>query len=166
MAINIITQVEQKSQARRFTYSVLHKLACLHSDKYGYAYPTIPYLAKVLHASEITIRRHIHKLEELGEIIVERIKGGRGLNNRYYLKVAGILPRNPINLSRIKDIIQAKTLSTVNAYQTNTFKDNRSETVTAFSLSRDTEWKNYSPEVKPSVAYAWLKNPSAWLMQS
>jgi hypothetical protein len=92
MSKAILSQAIAKTQARRFTFALLKELAYLHHDDYGYAYPSLAYLAQKLRASVRSIQRHLTKLEQTGELIVARVRG-RGLNNRYYLKLLGFEPR-------------------------------------------------------------------------
>jgi hypothetical protein len=113
MSIPILRQVEVKTQARGFTFAVIKQLAYHHNDQYGYAFPKLAYLAKYSRVSVRTIQRHLAKLERMGEVIIERVRG-RGRNNRYYLKVLGILPdptKKHDRASRqrwLKAILQAK----------------------------------------------------------
>jgi DNA-binding transcriptional regulator YhcF (GntR family) len=81
----MISPAIQASQARGITFALLKELAFLHNPRYGYAWPSIDHLADRLHISARTVQRHLRKLESLGEIVVERVRG-RGLNNRYFIR--------------------------------------------------------------------------------
>ncbi len=105
----MIAPVEAASQSKGTTLSVLRRLAYRHNDYYGYAYPSHEDIADYLRISVRTVQRHIKKLEAMGEIIVQRVHG-RGLNNRYFLKLLGIVPKprkhdKPSRWSRLKDTI-------------------------------------------------------------
>jgi DNA-binding transcriptional MocR family regulator len=91
MSISILRQTEAKTQARHFTYALMKEIAFHHHDGLGYAFPSLGYLAQKLRVSVRTIQRHLGKLEAMGELIVARVRG-RGLNNRYYLKLLGFEP--------------------------------------------------------------------------
>jgi len=81
----MISPAIQASQARGLTFALLKELVFLHNPRYGYAWPSIDHLADRLRVSTRTIQRHLHKLEQLGEVVVERVRG-RGLNNRYFIR--------------------------------------------------------------------------------
>jgi biotin operon repressor len=109
MPAEIIPAVEAASQSKGTTLSVLRRLAYRHNTLYGYAYPSHEDIADYLRVSVRTVQRHIAKLEQMGEIIVHRVHG-RGLNNRYFLKLLGIVPKpgkhdTPSRWSRLKDSI-------------------------------------------------------------
>jgi DNA-binding transcriptional MocR family regulator len=113
MSKSMLPQVEAKTQARHFTFVLIKELAFHHYEPYGYAFPKLAYLAKKLRVSVRTVQRHLAKLEAMGEIIVERVRG-RGLNNRYYLACLGFAP-DPAKKhdrwsrwKRLKGIVQAK----------------------------------------------------------
>jgi hypothetical protein len=91
MSDAMLTQVALKTRTRGFTYQLICYLARLHHDEYGYAWPGIAHLAGHFRVSERTIQRHLATLERLGELCVERVRG-RGLNNRFYLLIAGVRP--------------------------------------------------------------------------
>jgi Helix-turn-helix domain len=91
MSGSILRQVEAKTQARGFTFTLIKELGFHHHDQFGYAFPKLAYLANKLRVSVRTIQRHLVKLERMGELIVERAHG-RGWNNRYYLKLLGFTP--------------------------------------------------------------------------
>jgi DNA-binding MarR family transcriptional regulator len=91
MSKAILRQVEAKTQARGLTFALIKELGYRHHDQFGYAFPSLAYLADKLRVSVRTIQRHLGKLERLGELLIERVHG-RGLNNRYYLKLLGIAP--------------------------------------------------------------------------
>jgi Helix-turn-helix domain len=80
----MINPVIQQSQARGLTFALLKELAFRHHPRYHYAFPRLQMLATALRVSVRTVQRHIHKLEELGELRVVRTQG-RGRNNRYFL---------------------------------------------------------------------------------
>ena len=80
----MINPVIQQSQARWLTFALLKELAFRHHPRYHYAFPRLQTLATALRVSVRTVQRHIHKLEELGELRVVRTHG-RGRNNRYFL---------------------------------------------------------------------------------
>jgi DNA-binding MarR family transcriptional regulator len=80
----MINPVIQQSQARGLTFALLKELAFRHHPRYHYAFPRLQTLATALRVSVRTVQRHIHKLEELGELRVVRTHG-RGRNNRYFL---------------------------------------------------------------------------------
>jgi Helix-turn-helix domain len=80
----MINPVIQQSQARGLTFALLKELAFRHHPRYHYAFPRLQMLATALRVSVRTVQRHIHKLEELGELRVVRTHG-RGRNNRYFL---------------------------------------------------------------------------------
>jgi AcrR family transcriptional regulator len=113
MSNAMIPQVEAVTQSRGTTFTLIKQLAFHHHDQYGYAFAKLAYLAKKLRVSVRTVQRHLTKLERMGEIIVERVHG-RGLNNRYYLKLLGFAP-DPAKKhdrwsrwERLKGIVQAK----------------------------------------------------------
>ena len=80
----MINPAIQGSQARGLTFALLKEIAFRHHPRFGYAFPKLETLANVLHVSIRTVQRHIHKLEQLGELRVIRTHG-RGRNNRYFL---------------------------------------------------------------------------------
>jgi DNA-binding MarR family transcriptional regulator len=84
MPNTILTQVTQRTQSRGLTFALLKELAFRHHPKYGYSFPRLQTLAAAIRVSVRTVQRHIHKLEELGELRVIRTHG-RGRNNRYFL---------------------------------------------------------------------------------
>jgi hypothetical protein len=162
MSKAILAQVEATTQARHFTYALIRKLALLHNDRFGYAYPSLDYLAHDLRASVRTVQRHLAKLERLGELIVERVRG-RGLNNRYYLKVVGIEPpasRKGDRWGRLRRIFSGEKVTPVADY---TSKE-RERTDQPHSLPDTTTglWPTYDAQPPPEVARRWLKN-LAWL---
>jgi hypothetical protein len=115
MSIAILRQVEAKTQARHFTYTLIRELAFLHHDRYGYAFPSLGYLAEKLRVSVRTIQRHLSKLEAMGELIVARVRG-RGLNNRYYFKLLGFEPppeKKVTGWQKLKAILGWKNMTTV-----------------------------------------------------
>ena len=80
----MINPMIQQSQPRGLTFALLKELAFRHNRKYGYSFPRLQMLAAAIRVSVRTVQRHIHKLEELGELRVVRTHG-RGRNNRYIL---------------------------------------------------------------------------------
>ncbi len=163
MSKSILAQVEAKTQARHFTYALLRKLALLHNERYGYAYPSLDYLARELRASVRTIQRHLAKLERMGELIVQRVRG-RGLNNRYYLKLAGMEPpafKKGDKWGRLKRIFTGERVTPVTDYPTK----EREITDQPRSLLDTTAdlWPTYADPPRREVAQRWLKNPTSWL---
>jgi DNA-binding transcriptional MocR family regulator len=163
MSKSILAQVEAKTQARHFTYALLRKLALLHNERYGYAYPSLDYLASDLRASVRTVQRHLAKLERMGELIVQRVRG-RGLNNRYYVRVAGIEPPASTKgdrWGRLKRIFTGEKVTPVAAY---TIKE-KEGTDRPRSLPDTTTglWPTYTAPPRPEIARRWLRNPAAWL---
>jgi DNA-binding transcriptional MocR family regulator len=163
MSKAILAQVEATTQARLFTYSLIRKLALLHNDRFGYSYPSLDYLARDLRASVRTVQRHLAKLERMGELIVQRVRG-RGLNNRYYLKVVGIEPpasRKGDRWERLKRVFSGEKVTPMADY---TSKE-REVTDRAHSLPDTTTglWPSYDHPPCPDIARQWLRNPAAWL---
>jgi hypothetical protein len=167
MPNTILLQVEARTQSRHFSFA-LRKLALLHNPRYGYAYPSLGYLAKDLRASIRTIQRHLTKLEALGEIIVERVRG-RGLNNRYYLKLIGHEPpaSKHDRWYKLRKIFSGNTDQKHDSVGT-PVSDQREKRVTGadqpHSLPDTTTglWPSYDAQPPPEVARRWLKN-LAWL---
>jgi hypothetical protein len=117
MSISILRQVEAKTQARHFTFTLIQQLGLLHNDRYGYAFPSLTYLAQKLRVSVRTIQRHLSKLEAMGELIVARVRG-RGLNNRYYLKLLGFKPppeKKVTGWQKLKAILGWKNMTAVSS---------------------------------------------------
>jgi DNA-binding transcriptional MocR family regulator len=163
MSKSILAQVEATTQARLFTYSLIRKLALLHNDRYGYAYPSLDYLARDLRASVRTVQRHLAKLERMGELVVQRVRG-RGLNNRYFLAIAGAVPpasKKGDRWDRLKRIFAGEKVTPVADYP---IKE-REVTDQPHSLPDTTTglWPSYDHPPRPEVASRWLKNPAAWL---
>jgi DNA-binding transcriptional MocR family regulator len=163
MSKAILAQVEQKTQSHHFTYALLRKLALLHNDRFGYAYPSLDYLARDLRASVRTVQRHLAKLEAMGELIVQRVRG-RGLNNRYFLKLIGIEPpasRKGDRWERLKQIFAGEKVTPLADYPTK----EKERTDRPLSLSDTTAglWPTYADPPCPEVTQRWLKNPTAWL---
>jgi DNA-binding MarR family transcriptional regulator len=169
MPNTILLQVEARTQSRHFSFALLRKLALLHNPRYGYSYPSLAYLAKDLRASIRTIQRHLAKLEAMGEIIVERVRG-RGLNNRYWLAIIGHKPKAQKHdrWYRLKRIFAGNTEQKHDSVGTSV-SDQREKRLTGAEQPRslpDTTaglWPRYDHPPAPEVAQRWLKNPAAWL---
>jgi DNA-binding transcriptional MocR family regulator len=163
MSKTILAQVEATTQARLFTYSLIRKLALLHNDRFGYSYPSLDYLARELRASVRTVQRHLAKLERMGELIVQRVRG-RGLNNRYFLTIAGVVPpaeKKGDRWERLKRIFTGEKVTPLADY---TSKE-KEVTDRSRSLPDTTTglWPTYADPPRPEVAQRWLRNPAAWL---
>jgi DNA-binding MarR family transcriptional regulator len=70
-----------------------------HANDDGAAYPSIPKLAQKARLTERQARKVIRKLEEAGELRVERSNGGRNRCNRYFI----VLPGNPEQKTLLKE---------------------------------------------------------------
>jgi DNA-binding transcriptional MocR family regulator len=163
MSRSILAQVEAKTQARHFTYALLRKLALLHNERYGYAYPSLDYLASDLRASVRTVQRHLAKLERMGELIVQRVRG-RGLNNRYYVRVAGIEPPASTKgdrWGRLKRIFTGEKVTPVTDYPTK--EKERTDRPRSLPDTTTGLWPTYTAPPRPEIAQRWLRNPAAWL---
>jgi DNA-binding transcriptional MocR family regulator len=163
MSKTILAQVEARTQARHFTYALLRKLALLHNDRYGYAYPSLDYLARDLRASVRTVQRHLAKLERMGELIVQRVRG-RGLNNRYFLKLVGIeppAPRKGDRWGRLRRIFTGEKVTPLTDYSTK--EKERTDQPRALPDMTTGLWPTYTDPPRREVAQRWLRNPAAWL---
>ena len=163
MSKTILAQVEATTQARLFTYSLIRKLALLHNDRFGYSYPSLDYLARDLRASVRTVQRHLAKLERMGELIVQRVRG-RGLNNRYYLKLVGIEPPASTKgdrWERLKRIFTGEKVTSVTDYPTK--EKERTDRPRSLPDTTTGLWPTYTAPPRPEIAQRWLRNPAAWL---
>lgn len=77
----------QQSKARGAARTVLAAIAC-HSNKNGSAFPSIATIADLAGVSRRGAQKAINRLEQLGEITIQRGKG-RGNASIYSLKIKG-----------------------------------------------------------------------------
>jgi Helix-turn-helix domain len=79
MSISSLSTVLQSSQARRSARMVLMILAH-HTNAGGYAWPSVPTIAREVQLSVRTVQYHLRKLERMGELKMLVAAGPKGCN--------------------------------------------------------------------------------------
>jgi len=99
MSIRVMDRVWTHSQSKGIDRLVLLAIADHASDDGGDAWPSIPTLMTKTGLSERGVQSAVHRLVELGELVIETAGGGRGHSNHYRV-VLNPAPETPYEKPR------------------------------------------------------------------